>query len=298
MKRFLHKLSLFSLLVLIPLLAAELYVENLPNPSRSKHQWMLEHSPSLNTLILGSSHTFYGVRPDLMPVPAFNLAQPSQTYRYDWYLLRHYPTPNLRNAILSFSYFSLYEDFESMPTERWNAIRYRLYMDCDIHPRISYYGFEFSSINSLVEKLKTLWKPQQLSWDSLGYGTDYQLATRPEPWDNGHDAATNNTYADTSLVSMNTALLDSMMTYLRDRHIRFLLITTPLSPHFIEAQAPSQLLRNSAVLTRLLHKHPEVEYLDFSRDTTFHDSDFYDSHHLNEQGAAKLTRILSPLLQK
>lgn len=296
MRRFYRKILVFALLVAVPLICAEIYVESLPNPSRYKHEWMTEHSRSVNTLILGSSHTFYGVRPDLLSVPSFNLAQISQTYRYDDYLLRHYPTDSLRNVILPYSYFSIYEDFESVPRERWCAIRYRIYMDCDIHPRLSYYGFEFSSVNSLTEKLSSLWRPSVFSWDSLGWGSNYKLSMRDEPWDNGSESATYNTYADTSLVDMNVAILDSMMTYLDRRDVNLLLITTPLSPKFRAAQSARQVERNAAVLDRLLHMHPNVKYLDFSADTLFGDSDFFDSHHLSDYGAIKLTKMLEPSL--
>lgn len=292
MKRFLRHIIIFSLCILVPLIAAEIYVEHLPNPSRSKHQWMQQHSRSVRTLILGSSHTLYGVNPNLFPDTAFSLAQVAQTYRYDDYLLKHYPMPRLRTVILPYSYFSLYEDFEQMPRERYNAIRYRLYMDCDIHPRISYYGFECSSINALTEKLKTLYRPARVSWDELGWGTDYTLEARPADWDNGQEAATNNTYADTILVPLNIAFLDSIMDYCTRRRVQLLLITTPLSRQFRAHQQPRQVARNKSVLQALLRRHPAVKYIDFTGDTLFTDSDFYDSHHLNHAGAAKLTKLL------
>lgn len=289
MKRFIRHILIFSLCVLVPLVAAEIYVEHLPNPSRSKHQWMLEHSRNVRTLILGSSHTLYGVNPNLFPDTAFSLAQVAQTYRYDEYLLKHYPMPQLRTVILSYSYFSLYEDFENMPRERYNAIRYRLYMDCDIHPRISYYGFEFSSIDALTEKLKTLYRPARVSWDARGWGTDFTFEARPTDWNNGQEAATNNTYTDTTLVPLNVAFLDSIMDYCTRHQWQLLLITTPLSPNFIENQLPQQTQRNASVLHALLQRHPDVKYIDFTNDTLFTERDFYDSHHLNHYGAEKLT---------
>jgi hypothetical protein len=298
-KHFLKHIILFSLCILIPLIAAEIYVEHLPNPSRDKHQWMQRHSTQVRTLILGSSHTFYGVNPNILTAQsdtAFNLAQVAQTYRYDDYLLHHYPMPHLRNLILPYSYFSLYEDFESMPRERWNAIRYRLYMDCDIHPRISFYGFEFSSINALVEKLKNnLIAPQSshcTTWDTLGWGTDFTYRSREHDWDNGAEAAFNNTYADTTLVPLNIAYLDDIMDFCAKQRVNVLLITTPLSPRFLEHQQPRQVGRNNSVLAQLLHRHPHVHYMDFSDDPDFLDADFYDSHHLNEYGATKLTKKL------
>jgi len=281
----------------VPLLAAEVYVENLPNPSRDKHQWMMRHSRRVTTLVLGSSQPFYGVRPDMLPGVAFNLAQVSQTLRYDDYLLRHYVTDSLKNVILSFSYFTLYEDLENMPSERYLGIRYRIYMDCDIHPRLGYYGFEASSINSLTHKLRSIWEPSHLSWDSLGWGTDYTLAARPQYWDTGIEAAANNTYADTTLVSLNTGLLDGIMNYCRERHIKLLLVGFPLTESFRKAESSVQYNRNMRILNSLLRKYPGVTYLDFSADSMFTDSDFYDSFHLNEYGAARLTRALSPYLK-
>lgn len=296
MKDFIWKIIFFAVCVFVPLVCAEVYVENLPNPSRDKHQWMLQNSHEVKTLILGSSHTFYGIRPDLLPLPAFSLAQIAQTYRYDWYLLSHYTMDSLQTVILPFSYFSLYEDFENMPRERYNAIRYRLYMDCDLHSPLSYYGFEWSSIDALMEKLKSLWQPQTLSWDSLGWGTDYSLVKRSPNWDNGMEAAKNNTYADTSLIALNVALLDSMMTYCDRRNVRLLLITTPLSSGFMENMSVQQVERNKRYLNLLLGRHPNVEYTDYSKDSDFVDMDFYDSHHLSEYGAKKLTLKLADKL--
>jgi len=283
--------------ILVPLVVAEVYVENLPNPSRDKHLWMKGNSRRVTTLILGNSQPFYGVRPEMLPGVAYNLAQVSQTYRYDDYLLRHYSTDSLRNVILGFSYFSLYEDFENMPGEQYLGIRYRIYMDCDIHPRLGYYGFEFSSINSLTEKLRSIWEPSHLAWDSLGRGTDYTLTARPEVWDTGESAAANNTYSDTTLVALNTALLDGIMNYCCERNINLVLFNHPLTASFRKAQSADQCRRNSGVLNTLLRKYPEVVYLDLTADSSFTDSDFYDSFHVNEYGAARLTRILAQYLK-
>lgn len=292
MKHFLKKTTIFSLCILLLLISAEIYVRHLPNPYKDKHRWMLQHSRSVKTLVLGSSHTFYGIDASLLPDTAFNLANPAQPYRYDYYLLKHYPTDRLRNVILPYSYFSLYYDFENDPREWWNGIRYRLYMDCDLHSKLSYYGFECSSINSLVNQLQSLWKPNPLSWDSLGRGTDLSYAHRAPYWDDGELGVNLHTYADTSAVALNTALLDSILDYCKSRRINVLLITTPLSPNFRKYQDSIQTSRNARVLHDILKKHKEVKYLDFSADTLFRDSDFHDSHHMSEYGAAKLSRML------
>ncbi len=292
MKPFLRLTALFALLVALTLAAGEAYVRSLPNPSRDKHAWMLAHSRRVRTLVLGSSHTFYGVDPAGLGPGAYSLAQVSQTYRYDDYLLRRYPTDSLRAVVLPFSYFSLYEDYELHTAPPHLATRYRLYMDCPYHPRLSRYGFEFMGFDAFKERLTSLWRPARLAWDSLGRGTGYTLAARRRDWDNGHARALANTYADHSAVTANLRFLESMTRWCRERGVRLVLVTTPVTASFRRAESPRQTALNRRALTALLRRHPEVRYLDFEADPRFVDADFYDADHLSDNGARKLTALV------
>ena len=155
MKIFIRQTLTFSIIILALITAGEAYVRSMPNPARFKHQWMLSHSQEVETLILGSSHCFYGLNPTAMGPNTFSMALPTQPYRYDWYELTHYPLPRLKNVVLPFSYQSLFEDLESEPRLRYWAVRYRLYMDCDIHSPLSIYGLECLHVASFKEKLSS-----------------------------------------------------------------------------------------------------------------------------------------------
>ena len=292
MKRFLLKLSLFSLPWLILLVLAEIYVESLPNISRDKHQWMLKHAPTVETLVLGHSHTLYGIRPDRLGKHAFSLAQQSQTYRYDAYLLTHYPLTRLKTIILPFNYSSLWEDFERQPNEQFQAMRYRIYMDCDIHPRLSWYGFEVMYMPLVTEKLRSLFTPGRNHWDHLGWATEYTKEARLQDWDDGKNRAEANTRHDTDIVSMNEGILRDIFDYCQKHHIRVILLNTPVSETFRTYEDPRQRNINTQVLNRLLHDYPTVNYLDWEADPRFTSDDFYDSDHLNHEGAQKLTQAI------
>lgn len=297
MKRFLLKLALFTLPWLLLLTLAEFYVESLPNIARDKHQWMLRHQQAVKTLVLGHSHTLYGIRPDLLGDSAFNLAQQSQTYRYDAYLLRHYTMPHLQTLILPFNYSSLWEDFEQQG-EDFQAIRYRIYMDCDIHPRLSWYGFEVMSMPVVREKLQSLYRPAQNQWDSLGWATEYTLSSRADDWDNGRERAAGNTYKDTTLVALNTNYLHDIFTFCRQHHIQVLLLNTPTSPNFRAHEETHQKAINEKVLRQLLKQYPEILYLDWEADPRFTPEDFYDADHLNTDGATKLTQLVKTYIRQ
>lgn len=300
MKRFLRNISIFSLLVIVPIIVAEVYVRQMPNPARYKHQWMLRHSASINTLVLGSSHSFYGVSPKLLGDSAFSLAQPTQPYRYDYYQLTHYHLPHLRRVILPFSYQSLFEDLESEPHLQYWAVRYRLYMDCDLHSPLSRYGFECLHIASFKEKLTSLWRPSRLSWDSLGFGTSNgQQSLICEGRDNGPQRAAENTYPNMKSLRLCTDMLDSIATWCDHRGVSLVLLTTPTTPSFRKHCSQRQISVGDSTLRCLMERHPSsITHINHWADTAFKPADFYDADHLNTRGARKLTNLLRKELSR
>ena len=299
MRSFVWKSVTFAMAIVVVFGALEAFIESRPNAAKYKHCWLEKHAGNVGTLILGSSHTLYGIDASMLDAGqndrAFNLAMVCQTYRYDSYLLAHYDFNRLHTLIMPYSYFSLYEDFESMPDQRYMAFRYLIYMDCDIHNRLSEYGFEVLNPSGVKRKIEYLLSGQECIWDSLGTGVNYTLQARDSLWDDGVAAAAGNTSPDTSLVEMNRRFLGDILSFCHSRNIDLFLITTPVSSTFRCHQDSRQDSINAAVLGDMLREHPEVHYMDFSADGRFTDSDFYDSHHLNTNGRAKLTDIIKAL---
>ena len=299
MKLFLRNISVFALLIIAFFALAEAYVRNLPNPARYKHQWMLKHSAQVETLVMGNSHCFYGINPSLLGDYAFSLAQPSQTYRYDYYLLKHYNMPRLSTVVLPFSYTSLFEDIEYEPHLQYWAVRYRLYMDCDIHSRWSRYGMECLNIVPFKEKLTSLWKPSQLKWDSLGFGTSYgTVSLLAEGKDNGAQRAQENTYEGMKSLQFCTSMLDSISTWCDAKNVRLVLVSTPTWGTFRQHCDPRQVEKADSTLHRVLQRHPKVLYYNHWEDSSFVITDFYDADHLNQRGARKLTLMLKNEVEK
>lgn len=295
MKTFAGRTAIFSCLVLLVLAAAEIYVERLPNPYRDKHAWMKSHADEVETLVLGSSHTYYGVCPEDLGHGAMSLANVSQTYRYDLYLLTRYEMPRLRNVILPFSYFSLWEDFESQGEDNY-IIPYRIYMDCDLHCRWGRYGLECLSLPSFKEKLKSLWQPRRMYWSERGWGTEYTLAARNEDWDNGALRAAQNTYDDTTIYEANLERLNAIAQWCTARDVSLLLVETPVMRSFLSNMDERQNAANERALQSLISRYPKVTLVDLRADSRFCSRDFYDGDHLNSDGAHKLSGILKEYL--
>ncbi len=292
MKHFLAKILLFVLPLLALMVAVEVWLENLPNDARNKHQWMLQHSRQVKTLVLGHSHNLYGIRTSQMGKDAFNLAFDSQSYRYDNYLLHHYPLDSLQTLILDFDYFQAWEDLESQPHMDVWAIRYRIYMDCDIHSRFSTYNLEVLHPKWVMDRLASTINPLYDKCDEQGWGTTARRETRPSNWNNGQRRAEGNTYHNEELLQLNEGFLRQIFDFSRVRGIKVLLLNTPVTTEFRKYEDPRQVAKNKQLLHKLQRDYPNIEYLNLEADPRFTDDDFYDSDHLNQYGAAKLTHIL------
>ena len=288
-------LPLFALLLLLPLAMGEIYVRSLPNPAKYKHAYLSRHSREVEVLILGSSHTYYGLCPERLGENAFSAAQVSQTLKYDDYLLHHYPFDSLRIVILPISDFTFYEELEDGAGWYW-ANRYRLYMDCDIHARGSVYDWEFTAFKPFCEKLKSLWQPPQMEWSKTGQGLEYRIERRSTGWDDGATAALRNRYEDFSSAKRQMAHLENIAAFCKDHQAHLWLISTPLRPSYRAAILPAQEEDMKLHLRHFLRSHPEVRYKDFRADTDFTAADFFDTDHLNQDGARKLSDMLRCLL--
>lgn len=295
MKKFLLQTCAFALVVLMIIGTLEVCIERTPNPYRYKHEWMERHSKEVRTLILGSSHAYYGICPAEFGDDAFSLANTAQTLRYDLYLLSHYEMPNLRTVILPYSYFTLWEDCEAQGMDDC-IIQYRRYMGCDIHSHLEGYDLECFYLPSFREKAKGLFLPRKKFWDQQGWGLEYTIDARNKDWDDGESRATGNTYIDSEeawkLVKENAERLDSIANICKEHNAHLILVHTPVSGTFTAFTDSTQNAVNERVLRTFLSEHPDVKYIDADDHEVFNDDDFYDADHLNQDGARKLSKYI------
>ena len=72
-----------SLPILVVAILMEILLRNMPNDYLFKKKYLDEHSSEIQTLILGSSHSFYGIDPAYFNSKTFNASHVSQTLNYD-----------------------------------------------------------------------------------------------------------------------------------------------------------------------------------------------------------------------
>lgn len=303
MRKFLTSCLWFGLIVIALWLGCEWLIRTrVLNPYRYKHEWMQANASRVGTLILGNSHTYYGVSPGELDSCAFSLANVSQTFRYDYLLLTHYPGlgDSLKRVVLAVSYCSFFDQDLDTPGGEWEyAPNYKIYMGLDTHSDFSKYNFEISRPTTFGKKLQALLKGHELSCDSLGHGLGFETSARDPNWRlNAEATARRHTAADDSAVAGEMFYARKIAEWCRKRGVKLILVTTPAAPEYWKRLDRRQLAVTDSLARRLATDYDAV-YLSYLTDARFGDEDFHDSDHLSSDiGAQKFTRILKEDIRK
>lgn len=300
MKRYVTYLLALLIPVAIALGIGEWCVRSVENTYSYKRKIMLLNHEKTETLILGASHTYVGVKPDLLDGNAISLAFVSQQPKYDEFLLKQVDYPMLKNVILGISYSTFFNDRLENKDVWYMAMYYKIYMHYPEHSDFSYYNFECSDMDNFRKKLGYFFRGENtVDCDPYGWGCHYTTDRKNmEKWnDENNGKATEEDqrgkwpeaerYAQGHLAAL-TRIAD----FCAQKGARLILVTTPCHEKYTRRLKPYQLKRMHELTSQLI-KTRHVTYLDYLYDQRFGDDDFFDADHLSDVGAVKFTQILN-----
>lgn len=297
MRRFLLYILSFFVPVLIFLVCLELIVRNVPNEYKYKAEWMEQHADSVETLILGTSHAFYGLDPSEFGRNAFSLANSAQKLRYDAFLLFKYSDnyKNLNHVILSVSYFTLFDsDAEEAEGEDWRSVNYKVYFDDSRIPDLSKNSFFIFHPKPLEEKFKKFLCGDTVivcAKNGFGYPIFRERqkhtldAASAQVWVNHHTAQ------DWNSLETNIGYVRQIAEECEKQGAVFVIVTTPTWHTYYERLDQKQLTKMYEVIYDL-KKTYSIKYIDMLKDNRFNEDDFTDCNHMSCVGAKKLSAIL------
>src|SRR6185437_12759859 len=128
--KFLLKLLIFISPIILLYVFVEHKVKSVPNNYSVKRGYFQEQLDSIEILVLGSSHSFYGISPQFFSKKGFNIAQVNQSLHYDRALTLKYLSSlkKLQLVIVPVHYASFYYQLSKSP-ENWRAYFYLHYWD-------------------------------------------------------------------------------------------------------------------------------------------------------------------------
>lgn len=295
MKKFLKHTVIFSTLVILTFILLEVITRNIPSTYAYKRQMIENNGDKISTLILGSSHTYYGIDPEVIGDSVFNLANISQTVEYDLALLKYFiaEMPNLRRIIIPVSYFTYRDPLLENGSSKFLATRYKVEMKLPLHSDFSSYNFQISDFEGFKGKLTGLFvKTESNKCDSSGKGLGYTLQNRVNNWEEeGEMHAKNHTLSTPGRVGQVINCQKELLKFASLNNIEVIVITTPAYKTYIDNLDPLQLSEMRKNIKNV-YTDNNIKYFDFLSSPLFDESDFYDVDHLNEDGAKKLSALL------
>lgn len=279
----------------------EVLLRYIPNDYRFKKKYLDAHSGEIETLILGSSHSFYGLDPVYFSKNTFNASYNSQSLNYDYEILKKYEDrfKNLKNVVLPVSYFTLFGKLEDGP-DKWLIKNYILYYRINTSRKFCDHTEVFSNkFNVNLKRLVSYYiKGNKNSISSgLGWGTTYKSENAQDLTKTGKTTALRHTRKDiesikyTEIIKGNILVLNTIINWCKNRHVKVILFTPPAYETYRMFLNAQQLNTTFNIINKLDVKYDNCIYINLLSDPAFIAGDFYDSDHLSEIGAKKLSEI-------
>lgn len=298
MKRFIIR---FSILVFLPAMllfcSYEIVTRKLPNSYKLKHEYLKVNHDSIEVLILGSSHGFYGFNPEYFSLKTFNAANVSQPLDYDWNILSSYfnKKTNLKVLILPVLTSSFWGDLH-ISQGAYLCRKYAIYMPTlDLNETI-YNKMELFN-PSLFPLLKHLKGDDLVQTSNLGFGRSYLFEKRKKMLSkSGVTAAMRHNVSDYSVGFSNKKnSFDKICEYCNNNKITLYIIRMPATMSYMENLDNELKMKFNSIIkeNKLVY---DYTYIDFWGDKSFNDLDFYDGDHLNDRGAKKISILLDSII--
>ena len=300
MKKFLIK-TIFTFIIpfLLLLGVTEWIFRSMPNDHKYKDEKFTQICDSVRVVSFGSSHGHYGIRPDCMSLPAFNMGMPSQSIKYDHFLFYKYvdKCPNLKYVILPISYFSLVNELED--EAGWaHAKGYSIYMGYEGNAYNPIYNLELINKEKYIGLVKIIGRDLSfVTCDSLGWGNKREYGNqKPNCTSLAMNAVEFHNSGIGLSIETNLNRIVDIINTCQQRDIKVILLTTPTHESYYSLLDSAHLALTTQSCERLDAEFSNTTYLNLLKDTSFVEEDFYDPDHLNTIGAAKLTKKLDEVI--
>ncbi len=295
-----RRLAVFVLLLAVGWIALEWVMVKSQNSMSIKRDRLTAVAADVGTLVLGSSETYYGVKPQALSGVAYNLASNGQTLYYDYELTRRFlpSLTRLRRAYVLVNYMSLYSELYDHPES------YRVYgylQEFGIPPQRR---FDYLDLRTFS---RVLLHSPHLALERLVRGPvslrDRRIDDRgwyrvPDddrwglsPSDAAGRIAIHHGFMRKDYMADNLETLERLIQLFQAHHVEVVLITTPVYRTYMAQMRMEMWQPAKAAYERIAGSYG-IRYLNFLNDPRLQAADFEDADHLNADGAERFAQIL------
>ena len=277
----------------------ELLIREIPNEYVYKREYLDENSSKVEILILGGSHSYYGINPDCFSKRAFNASHVSQSIDYDFEIIKKYQDSwdHLEYIIIPVDYLTLFSQV-AISIESWRVKNYEIYYNINRSLRLSdrFEILSFSPITSFG-RIRSYYcdhiSPVTIS--ELGFGN--AITERRDMDSTGMLAARRHIESsDERCYENNMAIVKEIIDFAYLNGIRILFFTPPAHQSYISNLDQSQLDKTIHSIEMIAEAHSNCSYHSFLNSNIFDIQDFMDADHLSIGGAEKLSAKLNDVI--
>ena len=302
MKKFIVRLLYFLSPIFVGWMLIEAMYRFVPNNYTAKYEG-LQTNKQAEVFILGNSHSFYGLYPELMSKKVYNASNISQPLICDKLIFEKYilNNTNAKAIVLTVDNFSFNEGIDDAELS-WRRYFYQDCMHVDI-PETSIADPKLYSL-ALAPRFNITTESIKLYIDK---GTLAQCNASGAGRNEGVNPEFNNETMAKKIVGKhamadgemkpNIKILEDLITAAAKKNIKVLIVTMPVTSYYAGFVDKNKIKKVSNICEQM-EKYPNVTYLDLFTDSRFNNNDFYDTDHLNDTGAQKCTAIVDGTLTK
>lgn len=293
----------------------EISLRAIPNDYKQKRNYMDSQSDEIEVLVLGSSHSLYGINPKYFSQKTYNMAYVSQSLDMDYKILEKYGNgfKNLKTIIVDISYFSLYATLETGP-EPWRAKNYNIYYDISTSKATNNFEVLTNKLDINYSRMKSYYtkkiKNDKAFIDSTFTAKMYDgwislkpAKTTDDLEETGVAAAERHTYdiAQKSRVEIHdelTNVLGKIVDWSKQKNVKVVFVTTPTYKTYYDRINTVQWDNTHKIIENICRKNSNCQYINLlkNEENLFTEKDFSDADHLSETGAEKMSKLINQFL--
>ena len=300
MRKFLIKTFIFLLPIILFAVTLEVLLRKMPNDYKLKKEYLDKNADKIEVLILGSSHSFYGVNPKYLGYKSFNAGYVSQSLKYDMGIIKHYSDKmdRLKAIVLPISYFSLFSKLE-LGNEKWRVKNYCIYYGICTDKIEDYFEILGSNFDINLQKINSYYFSDSYNTKSstLGWGKNYNSDNQRNLKETGRVAAKRHTASHKRYFVENVTLLESIISFCRSNDVKLILFTPPASKFYYNHLEKEQLELTTNKINEIDRNNLHVKYFNWLNENDFTSEDYFDADHLNEVGAKKLSILINEQIE-
>ncbi|GLB47933.1 hypothetical protein [Neptunitalea lumnitzerae] len=312
--KFVKKILIFLVPIAVSLLLVEYFVRDIPNDYILKREYLDKNATDVETIILGSSHTYVSLNPELFSSKTFNAAKELQDIQYDHEIFNKYKEEfknNLKTIIIPISYPSLWSNLSEQKSSEFDLKNnsYRMFYGFKKNTFSLYdysyiLSFDCRELSSELFSYYILGSTNMVHCNTLGWkkrpktelDTNYLKNTALKQ-NKFHTVKDLNDEAAKRNFEQNNKCLQHIIKWGKNNNVNIVLLTTPKYKFYRALANKEQYKIMHNTIDNFAKQNTNCYYLNLAASEDFEDGDFADSGHLNELGAIKLSNKVNDFIE-